>query len=88
MENPAVVIDNGSGICKVGFSNEKYPTACFPAIVGTIRKSSNIMEAEDKTLYVGCEARTKTGIMSLKYPIQRSIIEDWDSMEKIWEHCF
>ena len=24
---------------------------------------------------------------SVKYPIRHGIVEDWDLMEKYWEHC-
>lgn len=29
-----IVIDNGSGMCKAGFSGEEAPRAVFPSIVG------------------------------------------------------
>ena len=56
MENPAVVIDNGSGMCKAGLSGEDNPRACFPAIVGTARTASIMMGTENKDVYVGSEA--------------------------------
>lgn len=34
----AVVIDNGSGLCKVGFAGEDYPKSVLPSIVGRIMK--------------------------------------------------
>jgi len=30
----AVVIDNGSGMCKAGIAGEDAPKACFPSITG------------------------------------------------------
>ena len=30
-----IVIDNGSGMCKAGYSGNDAPSTCFPAIVGT-----------------------------------------------------
>ena len=30
---PAIVLDNGSGICKAGFAAEKTPRVTFPSIV-------------------------------------------------------
>ena len=33
-DRPAVVIDNGSGMCKAGFAGDDAPRAVFPAIVG------------------------------------------------------
>lgn len=31
---PAIVIDNGSGLCKAGFSGDESPKAVFPSIIG------------------------------------------------------
>ena len=36
-EISAVVIDNGSGMCKAGFGGDDAPRAVFPAIVGRPR---------------------------------------------------
>ena len=33
-EELAIVIDNGSGMCKAGFSGEDAPRAVFPSIIG------------------------------------------------------
>lgn len=33
-ETQGIVIDNGSGMCKAGFSGDDSPKAAFPAIVG------------------------------------------------------
>ena len=43
----ALVIDNGSGMCKAGFSGEDAPRAVFPSILGrpiyqSISLTSNI----------------------------------------------
>lgn len=36
-DNPAIVIDNGSGICKAGFTIDKTPRVVFPSIIGRPR---------------------------------------------------
>ncbi len=33
-ETSAIVLDNGSGMCKAGFSGEDAPRAVFPSLIG------------------------------------------------------
>ncbi len=76
----ALVIDNGSSTCKVGFSSDDCPRAIFPSIVGWPRHQG-VMVLEDS--YVGDDAQSKRSFLTLKYPIEHGIIINWDDMEKI-----
>ena len=38
--------------------------------------------------YVGDQAQTMRGILSLKYPVEHGVVTDWEDMEKMWHHGF
>lgn len=83
-----IVCDNGSGMVKVGFAGEDAPRSVFPSIIGKPKHSGVMVGLINKDTYIGDEAQSKRGILSLKYPIEHGIINNWDEMEMIWKHTF
>lgn len=92
----AIVIDNGSGMVKAGFSGEDSPRCVFPSIIGR-PKYKNMMKfasnkfnkfKKDDTIYVGEDAQSKRGVLKINYPIEHGTVIEWDGMEKIWDYTF
>jgi len=80
----ALVIDNGSGMLKCGFSGDDAPRAVFPTVVGRDKQSSSVTGVQEDT-YVGDEVMIS---MKRTYPVDGGMITSWDDMEKIWHHTF
>ena len=85
-EVTAVVIDNGSGVCKAGFAGDDAPRAVYSTVVGRPKLPGIMVGLDQKEVYVGDEAQLKRGVLTIENPIQAGIVKNWDDMEKVWHH--
>lgn len=87
-DNQPIVLDNGSGTIRCGFSGDEKPRVSYSSVIGRPKyKKINYLPSDlsiDDT-FVGNQAQLRRGLLKLKYPIEHGTIEDWDSMELIWQ---
>ncbi|KAG9482260.1 hypothetical protein GDO78_011121 [Eleutherodactylus coqui] len=92
MDSPVVIFDNGSGLCKAGVSGDALPKSVFSSVVGRshirMRQNTSLLGIRQKDFYVGEDAQSRRGVLTLTYPIERGVITSWDDIEKIWTHTY
>ena len=86
-DNIALVLDNGSGMCKAGFAGEDIPRAIFPTVTGR-PSHSDVTTGLSKESYIGFEATNKRSVLALTHPIQQGVVTDWEGMESIWQYTY
>ncbi|ETO06816.1 actin [Reticulomyxa filosa] len=87
-EHQSVVIDNGSGTIKAGFSGDNAPQVVFPTVIGRPKHEAITSGKGQKDAYVGDYVHNKEELFQLEHPIECGLVTNWDDMEKIWHHTF
>jgi len=85
MNENNIVIDNGGGYIKAGFSGYEGPSDVIPTCIGH-SKFGNWWAGKKE--FFGYEARAKSYALNFNYPIEHGVIKNLDDMEKIWEDLF
>ncbi|XP_031568355.1 actin-like [Actinia tenebrosa] len=75
-----LIVDNGTGLVKLGFQSEDDPKIVLPNIVGRDKSSGDVF-------YAGDEAIGKKNL-DLSYPMEHGAVVDWEDMEKYWKYAF
>lgn len=90
MGRRAIVLDNGTGISKNGFSGEDQPRSVFPTMIGKPKYDNVFSDTAhfSRDFYIGGEAMQIKGVLALNYPVEHGIINDWPAMERIWHYTF
>lgn len=81
----AVVIDMGTGTCKVGFAGQARPTYTVATIVGCQPKKPPTTGQMVLETFIGKAALTRPELTLVK-PIRNGILVDWLAAEFIWRH--
>lgn len=88
--SPAIIIDNGSGFTKVGFSGAAEPQCIFQSAIGRSLKKNKDSPLSDLEFATGGDDTLRSFGSNYEsiFPIKHGIIQDWDAMENLWTNCF
>lgn len=84
----AIIIDNGSTLCKVGFAGDEVPRSIFPAVIGHSKYNLTVNGHQNKDIYVGNEAFEKRGTCILNYPNKSTGTLNTDEMDLLYHNIF
>jgi actin-related protein 3 len=90
---PPAVIDNGTGYTKMGYAGNVEPqyivptTISLPAGKGGASEKVKKGGVEDLDFHIGADCANHLSTHQINYPIRHGLIENWDSMERLWQRC-
>lgn len=87
-DGPPVVLDCGSGTCKVGLAGYDAPSSVFPNLAGRVKMQALLAITEQKDVFVGDDAKAMQGVLILNHPVIHGVVTNWDDMEKVWAYAF
>ena len=65
-DTAALVVDNGSGMCKAGFAGDDAPRAVFPSIVGRPRHQVKIFRISKIYIFGGSENKKNIYVIDFR----------------------
>ena len=91
---PIIILDNGGGYLKAGFSTEKIPLITIPSLIGRqilyygekIDTSKFLSNTKYKDIIIGDEVIPYYSLLELSQPIEEGIIKNEDDLEKLWDY--
>eukprot|EP01012_Entosiphon_sulcatum_P026177 TRINITY_DN3157_c0_g1_i1.p1 TRINITY_DN3157_c0_g1~~TRINITY_DN3157_c0_g1_i1.p1 ORF type:complete len:420 (-),score=109.52 TRINITY_DN3157_c0_g1_i1:512-1771(-) len=87
--NAVLVIDNGTGFTKMGYSGNYEPSYVIPTVYAENASVKGAKkDLQDLDFLIGKDALDNYQTYRPSYPMRHGIIDDWDSMERLWQQCF
>ena len=80
-----IIIDNGTGYIKAGFSGENEPQVVIPNCLGR-SKVSNLRFKGKNDFFYGDEIKPIRNGLNLHYPMEHGLVKEWGTMEKILDY--
>ncbi|RNA01064.1 beta-centractin [Brachionus plicatilis] len=86
--NQPIVIDNGSGMLKAGFAGDQVPKINFSNYIGRPKHTRVMTGGLEADILFGKMAEEYRGLLNIAYPMEHGIVNNWNDMEKIWQHLY
>ena len=84
----SLVIDFGTATTKAGWATHGEPDLSLPSVVGRGRHKGAMATLGLKDSYVGRQAQTLQGILSLRSPFRQGTVQHWDDLEVLWDYLW
>lgn len=89
LTNPrTLVLDLGTAITKSGWTERGEPDLTVPSVVGRGRHKGAMLTLGLKDSYVGRQAQSLQGILSLRHTFRGGCVQHWDDLELLWDHIW
>lgn len=84
-----VILDNGSGYLKCGFSNLNVPSHNIPALIGRpmLRFAEHIEDFEIKPIMIGDEIIPVRSLLEISHPMEEGMIKNTEEMAMLWDYA-
>lgn len=79
----AIVVDCGANTTKYGLSSQDAP-GTFRTVIGR----ASTAELGINGTFVGNEAQSRRGLLTLSSPFHCGVVKNWDDLERVWRHIF
>lgn len=87
-QRPAVVMDNGSDLTKVGYSGEEMPRKVFSTLIGRPKEPGKALGIDQLDYYVAQEAEARRAKLRLNRPVVRGEVSSWQDLEDLWDYMY
>jgi len=84
-DKKSLIIDNGTGCIKAGFSGENEPQVVIPNCEGRSRFKDFSFKGRND-FYYGDEIKPIRNKLNIYYPMEHGLVKDWSIMEDILGH--